>query len=55
MNRTQIVSTVALSASYNLPGNGEIVDANSNDVLYKAQADTSESRVGMLKLRHTGP
>jgi hypothetical protein len=39
MNRTQMVSAVALSATYNSPGSGEIVNANSNDVLDKAQAD----------------
>jgi len=39
MNRTQIVSAAALSASCNLPGNDEIVNANSSEVLYKMQAD----------------
>ena len=39
MDRIQIVSAAALSASCNSPGNGEIVDANSSDVLYIAQAD----------------
>jgi len=39
MNRTQIVSAAVLSASCNSLTNGEIVDANNSDVLYKAQAD----------------
>jgi hypothetical protein len=39
MNRSLIVSAAALAASCSSPGNGEIVDADGDDVLSKAQAD----------------